>query len=572
MRIRTHIACLVLLTGIPGIDAAEAAPGNNAVIKAKEASSRLLTGETGRAIQLYDEALNDKALPAERRANILNDRGVALWRANRIQDALTDFNEAAKLYPEYPAVYNNRGNLLASLNLPKEAIRDFNRAITLAPNYAAAFNNRANAHMQLGDEKAALIDFTKAIALTPNSPDAYNGRGQLQLKANRPYAALREFDRAEKLTGGMAALYRNRAVAYREVGRLDDAIKDLTAGIAATPENVPLILTRAEAYLEAKNYNAALKDYGLALQLEPANAEAFAGRGHVYVRIQTFDPAMDDLNRALEIDPRHARAYAWRALAHTYLGENVLALQDIERAIKLAPGNVHVQTIYAQTLEELGRDEEAARIHQAALALHPGRKVNAEALKRLTGSESVALKELPDAGLEEWRVFKSAKDRFFATNDKYSGLQVPLEVFAGQPRLLDWEIRKRPFRGIGVLRFAAGKVDVGKGPQEIEYAAIVDLWRKKVVSLEPLRQGDKTSTWNWGAGTLTIASVDGLKSEFVLRKIKRRPTVARAPQRPRNSGFGDGSWRNPWENSRPQRRSRPRRRVRERSLFDLFFR
>ena len=128
----------------------------------------LQRGNTDHAITLYTEALDDKSLPNDRRATVLNDRGVAYSRRLNYKEAIDDFNRAIQLYPEYPAVYNNRGNVLLGLGAVREAIKDFDRALLLAPGYAAAYSNRAGAYMKLGQVDQAIAGYTKAIQLTPD--------------------------------------------------------------------------------------------------------------------------------------------------------------------------------------------------------------------------------------------------------------------------------------------------------------------------------------------------------------------------------------------------------------------
>ncbi len=99
---------------------------------ADTAAAHLARGQTADAITAYSAALSDNTLSNDRRATLLNDRGVAYTRAGQVKLAVEDFNAAATLFPEYAAVYNNRGNLLVSLGLMKEAMKDLNRAILLA--------------------------------------------------------------------------------------------------------------------------------------------------------------------------------------------------------------------------------------------------------------------------------------------------------------------------------------------------------------------------------------------------------------------------------------------------------
>src|SRR3990167_5384393 len=94
--------------------AAHAAAADSA-LKAQDAATALVRGDTGQAVVGYTEALKDPALPNDRRATILNDRAVAYARLGQTKLAIDDFNRAAQLFPEYAATYNNRGSLLLAL-------------------------------------------------------------------------------------------------------------------------------------------------------------------------------------------------------------------------------------------------------------------------------------------------------------------------------------------------------------------------------------------------------------------------------------------------------------------------
>ena len=118
--------------------------------RTREAAAALVRGNVDQAITLYTEALEDKSLSNDRRATILNDRGVAYARRQQNKEAIEDFNRAIQLYPEYAAIYNNRGNVLLGLGAVREALKDFDRALVLAPGYAAAYSNRAGAYMRIG--------------------------------------------------------------------------------------------------------------------------------------------------------------------------------------------------------------------------------------------------------------------------------------------------------------------------------------------------------------------------------------------------------------------------------------
>lgn len=549
--------------------------GEEGLARAKDAAAALQRGSVQQAIDLYTEALKDLGVPNDRRASLHNDRGVAYQRLDQPRAAIEDFNRAVQLFPEGASAYNNRGIVLLGLGLYREAIKDFDRALLLAPGYAAAYNNRANALVKLGEADAAIRDFSKAIQLNPSSPAPLNGRARLHLAQNRPHAALRDVNRAVGYDARFGPGYRGRAEAKLVLERFEDAAEDLSRAVAFDPSNIELYLLRGQAYLAAGNTASALKDFDRALEIDAKSARSMELRGLANAKANAFEDALNDLGKALELDPRSAAAFAYRAWVYKEMGQPELGQRDMERARRLEPGRAEVLWVRGELLESAGEKEEAIGELRKALALKPLLVDAADALERLGAAEDTEETEVPELAFERWQVFVKAK-RYHATHPEYPKLIVPLEMMSeGQPRLLEWEVRKPPHKGIGVLRFAAGKVEGARGAEDVEHAAVLDLPSRSVLAVETFRQGDRLASWTWDESRLMVASVDGYTEEYALplkREVvpQRRVTSTDSPWK---SGKGTPSWA-PW--AQPEsgywgdRGPRPAKQ-KPKTLFDLLF-
>jgi tetratricopeptide (TPR) repeat protein len=521
-------------------------------LKLREAAAVLQRGNVEQALALYEQVLQDKTLPNDRRAIILNDRGVAYTRRQQPKEAIEDFNRAIALYPEYAALYNNRGNVLLGLGAVREAQRDFDRALLLAPGYAAAYSNRAGALMRLGEIDQAIADYTKAIALAPANAAALNGRGRAHLAAQRPHGAIRDFTRAVTADARFSAAYRSRAEAKFTIRRYEDAIEDFSRAIAFEPANPEVYALRARAYLEADNMASAIKDYAKAIELNPSPAY-YAGRGFAYALAEASEEALADLARAIELDPRAATAYAYRAWTYLHQQQAELGLKEVQRALKLDPNSAVAYWVRGEIQEAQGRAELAVADLRQALLLDPDLNAATRALDRLGIAERPQQREVADAARDGWRVYQKGK-QFIARNEEFPRLQIELEMLGkGQPRILEWEVKKPPFQGIAILRFYAGTLDNPRGSEEVEYAAIIDLQANAVVAIEMQRLGSKLATWTWDEGKVIVANADGITDEFQLRQAKL--PVAQAPKRSAD----------PWGWGSEQRQRKPK------SLFDLLF-
>lgn len=548
---------VLLLMGLPfGAQSALAADAIATPSPVEEAAAQLVRGDVSQAVASYTTALKDAGLPNDRRAAILNDRAVANARLGETKLALEDYNRAVELFPEYPVAYNNRGNLLLALGQLGEATKDFDRAVVLAPGYAAAYSNRANAKMKLGRPQEAIADFTKAIELMPASAPPLSGRGIAYLSVGKPHAAIRDFSRAVSADARFASAYRNRAEARMAIGQRDEATEDLSRAIAFDPNNGELYVVRGYAYLLNANAAAALKDFSHAIELDPKSSSAYEGRGLANAASDASDDAYSDLNRAIALDPRSPVAFAFRAYVYKQDGQADIGLKDVETALKLDPDSPEALWARGEIAEANGQADTAIADLRRVLRLKPSWQFASDALKRLGAApDDVDDKPQPWLDLDRWHVVMHGKD-YFATNDDYRQLRVPLEMMGeGMPKLLAWEIQKPPYAGYGVLRFSGGRV-LGKGGfEETELAAIIDIGAAKVIAIEPNRQGSRTATWTWDGDTLQIASVDGATDQYQLRPVN----VAAVGNRTQPPGY-DGT-----RGDRSQRRYKPK------SIFEFLF-
>ena len=103
--------------------------------------------------------------------------GCLLWEGNKAEKALSAYDTAIRLQPDYAEVYNNRGNVKNRLGCSDDALTDYDTAIRLNPHFAEAYYNRGVQKVLCEEFDAAIVDFTEAIRLNFDCAEAYAYRG-----------------------------------------------------------------------------------------------------------------------------------------------------------------------------------------------------------------------------------------------------------------------------------------------------------------------------------------------------------------------------------------------------------
>jgi peptidoglycan/xylan/chitin deacetylase (PgdA/CDA1 family)/uncharacterized caspase-like protein len=109
----------------------------------------------------------DAKLPPRVAAQRANDRGLALYRERRYDEAEVAFTEALKLAPKFALAANNLGFIYFKRQKPVEAARWFEQAIAMDGSRALAHLNLGDALLLAGEDAKALQAYGRFVALAP---------------------------------------------------------------------------------------------------------------------------------------------------------------------------------------------------------------------------------------------------------------------------------------------------------------------------------------------------------------------------------------------------------------------
>ncbi|MBD2644553.1 tetratricopeptide repeat protein, partial [Aphanizomenon sp. FACHB-1401] len=256
-----------------------------------------------------------------------NNLGNALYYQKKLDGAVTAYQKAIELDPNYAIAYNNLGNALSDQKKLDEAVAAYQKAIELDPNYAIAYNNLGNA---LSDQKKldeAVAAYQKAIELDPNYAIAYNNLGNALSDQKKLDEAVAAYQKAIELDPKLAIAYYNLGNALSDQKKLDEAVAAYQKAIELDPKLAIAYYNLGNALYDQKKLDGAVAAYQKAIELDPKYATAYNNLGNALRDQKKLDAAISNYKKALSL-PEDTLVSP--TTAHTLANNNLgVALQEL---------------------------------------------------------------------------------------------------------------------------------------------------------------------------------------------------------------------------------------------------
>lgn len=313
--------------------------------------------------------------------------------------ALSLYDAAIKVRPEFPEAFFQRGSALVSLARYPEAEKSFQRAMELRADWALPQAALGALLLRMNRPGEAEKYLERALTLEGENSIALMALADLRVRSHAPQPVLenllKKLVRATTGEGAEAPLWVARASVERALGKTAEASTSLDNALMLDPKNVGALMDRAEMSMAAGKAESAIADARKAQQVAPqsinttlflAHTLTRAGRtGEALTVLDNLDnekkalpeviamrkaitssdvPGTEDkaeLEKLLEQQPRNASLLS--RLCVLYRAEDATrALEYCRRALELEPTNADYAAGYAAALVRARRFEEAVKL------------------------------------------------------------------------------------------------------------------------------------------------------------------------------------------------------------------
>jgi len=168
---------------------------------------------------------------------ILTLTGFTIMRNGDYQDEVVIWQKTLEQAPHNPRVHLNLGTALLQQNRVDEAISHYQTAVKLRPDYGKAHYNLANALLQYRKSiDEALYHYNMTLKLWPTNASANNHVGLILYHKGDIEQAVFYFRRSLEIEPDNYLVHHNLAVALAKQGRLDEAITHMEEAVRLKPD------------------------------------------------------------------------------------------------------------------------------------------------------------------------------------------------------------------------------------------------------------------------------------------------------------------------------------------------
>lgn len=303
---------------------------------------------------------------------VLGGLTAAAWRQTTFwRDSTSLWSHTVECTSGNPVAHNNLGTALVQNGHVEDAITQYQKALALDPDYDLAHNNLGGAFLQKGQSDDAVVHYQRALEITPDYADAHNGMGTALLHKGQVDAAVAHYRKALEFKPDDADASYNLGSAFLQKGSVDEAVAHYQKALNFKPDYAEAHHSLGNVFLQKGDMDEAMTHYQKALEITPHHARAQNNLGTVFLRKRQADDAITHFLAALEINPDYAEA-------HNNLGEALLqkgrtdeAIAHYQRALELKPEYADAHYNLGNGLLQKGQIQDALGHYESAIKINP---------------------------------------------------------------------------------------------------------------------------------------------------------------------------------------------------------
>lgn len=279
-------------------------------------------------------------------------KGNEKLKENDLKGAISYYDEALKIDPEFTDALLNRAIVYERLNNLDLAIADYSNILSYgSAQDTLVYFQRGLAYLDNGEYYKALSDAEQLTSIHKNSWRSYFLLGLVKEQLSDLDGALAAFEEGLKLNSTNNDLLVNKATIHYYQKDYDEASLLLEKAELNNPTEANIYNLRSMISFDTQNYQEAFDWVEKAITLNVNEAYYYNNRGLYRLFLADLEKGLEDINFSLKQNPKNP--YAWRNKGIYYFmkGDKNLALKYLGDALKSDPKMDLAKSYYDQSLD-----------------------------------------------------------------------------------------------------------------------------------------------------------------------------------------------------------------------------
>lgn len=203
-----------------------------------------------------------------------NNLGLALMDEGKIDEAISQYNEALRIRPNYATARINLGAALSKQGKTADAVASLAEATRQRPGFAEAQLNLGAALARQGKIDEAIARYNEALRLRPRYPEASANLGLALASQGKINDAIAQYREALRIRPDFVEVHNNLGYALASQGHLEDAVRHYNDAIRLKPDFELARLNLAMVLANQRKTDDAFAAFLEVLKINPDNEVA----------------------------------------------------------------------------------------------------------------------------------------------------------------------------------------------------------------------------------------------------------------------------------------------------------
>ena len=268
-----------------------------------------------------------------------NNLGVALYEAEKLDEAGANFSRAINLLPDFPEAYSNMGLVQYKRNKFDEAEKYIKHALILRSDYIEGRLNLACLYKDQGKYDLALAQYRELYLQIPDYSILNREMGEVLLRLGQTEKSLFYLEKAYKKLPKDKFLLLNRGEAFMRGGKLEEAIESYMKVIAIEEENVAANYNLGLLLAATGKQEAAVFHYRKVALHQSVDVPVLYNLGNLYLRLGALESAKSIYEEFIKNSSFLADTYNNLGLVYVQQGVLEEAAISFQAALRVNPDN-----------------------------------------------------------------------------------------------------------------------------------------------------------------------------------------------------------------------------------------